>query len=217
MVDALAAAAPPCLSALVASLAKDITTVAKEILPMPKDEKELRSGTLPALNRASAGLVILRRLADRIIERGLPRSEAILSRVWATADAWLEPLSAVTDEALAPTFDQTDACASAANEAAALLKLRHSQAPPAEIDATDAAAKGLANSLPSKQASARWYEFIGTVLDAIDVVIDRKVSKKRGDLVIKRVARASRWMSLVDAKGDAKVEEAAKRSKSVAS
>ena len=217
MVDALAAAAPPCLSALVASLAKDITTVAKEILPMPTDEKELRSGTLPALNRASAGLVILRRLADRIIERGLPRSEAILSRVWATADAWLEPLSAVTDEALAPTFDQTDACASAANEAAALLKLRHSQAPPAEIDATDAAAKGLANSLPSKQASARWYEFIGTVLDAIDVVIDRKVSKKRGDLVIKRVARASRWMSLVDAEGDAKVEEAAKRSKSVAS
>ena len=73
MIDALAAAAPPCLSALVASLAKDITAIAQGVLPMPKDEKELRSGTLPALNRASAGLVILRRLADRIIERDLPK------------------------------------------------------------------------------------------------------------------------------------------------
>ena len=217
MIDALAAAAPPCLSALVASLAKDITTIAQGVLPMPKDEKELRSGTLPALNRASAGLVILRRLADRIIERDLPRSEAILSRVWAAADAWLEPLSAVTDEALAPTFDQTDACASAANEAAALLKLRHSHAPPAEIDATDAAAKSLAHSLPSKQASVRWYEFVATVLEAVNVVVDKQISKKRADLVIKRVARASRWMCLIDAKGDAKIEEAAKKSKSVAS
>ena len=217
MIDALAAAAPPCLSALVASLAKDMTAIARGVLPMPKDEKELRSGTLPALNRASAGLVILRRLADRIIERDLPRSEAILSRVWAAADAWLEPLSAVTDEALAPTFDQTDACASAVNEAAALLKLRHSHAPPAEIDATDAAAKGLAHSLPSKQASVRWYEFVATVLEAVDVVVDKRISKKRADLVIKRVARASRWMCLIDAKGDAKIEEAAKKSKSVAS
>ena len=217
MIDALAAAAPPCLSALVASLAKDMTAIARGVLPMPKDEKELRSGTLPALNRASAGLVILRRLADRIIERDLPRSEAILSRVWAAADAWLEPLSAVTDEALAPTFDQTDACASAANEAAALLKLRHSHAPPAEMDATDAAAKGLAHSLPSKQASVRWYEFVATVLEAVDVVVDKRISKKRADLVIKRVARASRWMCLIDAKGDAKIEEAAKKSKSVAS
>ena len=164
----------------------------KAYCPCQRTKKSCAPGRCPALNRASAGLVILRRLADRIIERDLPRSEAILSRVWAAADAWLEPLSAVTDEALAPTFDQTDACASAANEAAALLKLRHSHAPPAEIDATDAAAKSLAHSLPSKQASVRWYEFVATVLEAVDVVVDKQISKKRADLVIKRVARASK-------------------------
>ena len=47
MIDALAAAAPPCLSALVASLAKDITTIAQGVLPMPKDEKSCAPGRCP--------------------------------------------------------------------------------------------------------------------------------------------------------------------------